>query len=212
MKRSAIILIMLIANATFSWGQTQAWISLGDRYASQTSVDDGFGGEWNVEKKRYLKGGIITDVKDGVIGESEYHNVYELYRSSDRVFNGLAKEMSTRKYGDWLMLNEKSLLPAAGANAAFYGYLAELKKAMDALSVYFWIDSSTGKITEVGFRFEADNDERVVFSIPAWHFTMYERILKETVFFDFSPELRKQKQIIENRGMAAGVYIVFAWL
>lgn len=68
-------------------------------------------------------------MKDGVIGESEYNYVYRLYRSQDRMFNGFAKEMSTRKYGDWVTLNEKSLSPESGTDALFYGYLGKLKKS-----------------------------------------------------------------------------------
>lgn len=189
MKTLAAIFAMILVNTTLSWGQnidayysslflveTKAKLDslYGkferiDLYAGKSSVDDGFGGTWNVE-----------DVQD----DKDYAPDYILRRPSNRFSQKGIIDVS----GDWnkLPLYSESGPIVPGMNVAFHGYIKGLVKMGGKISVVVWIDPNTGIIDEVAFMFQAYHRHGVNMgaAIPPRNYALFEDILKKTVFFD----------------------------
>lgn len=186
MKTAISIFTLLLAVPAFSWGQADRTgqeepvrkellrsspSDYPDYYTGKTSVDDGFGGTWNV----------IMD--EGSVGNDKVDIMILRRPTSPPV---------TRKYfKSGHPIEGKRALPAElGVNLAFYGYIKELSDSACILSYELHEDPFTGEIKYVEFQFWSHHDANYLLrAVPPWNYTLYEEILKRTV-----------KMFVYNRG------------
>lgn len=145
-------------------------------YGDRQSVDDGFGGVWNVYKGEKPRG--------------VWGTFYAVWRPT----NEQGKDVMVGEYYDrrvdLLSLRYGSLPPEAALDLAFYGYRTGMKKIHnDAfMKIHLWVDPQTGCVNEVGYMFNYDSLPygMVLPAIPPRNYAMYEDIVKKMVRFDIA--------------------------
>ncbi len=189
MKKSIVILIVLLANVTFLFGQTEEseQSATVDHYAGKTTVDDGFGGTWNVENIVYVAG-TGDDLKE--------HSVYILRRPSNLAL-GLpdttnCKNRQVVVYPDVRPRNYfsgREVVSYSGGNNVYIHRMSGSE-----LLVYWWVGwddmEKFKKIKEVAFWIPAGSKEA---SVGPSGYTNYERSIKESLRYMTKEEVERHK-------------------
>lgn len=149
-----------------------------DYYAGKTSIDDGFGGTWNIKN---------------IVHSNEFAPEYVLWRPSNRflpnrdsiLYGGIQPGGAIERR---LRLAKHSTPLLQSVEAAFWGYIKGVSQMGGLVSFFLWVDPESGFIKEVAFMFQGMPDTGVNMgaAIPSRNYTIFEEILKKTVFFDMT--------------------------
>lgn len=163
-----------------------------DYYAGKTSIDDGFGGTWNVKN--------MNDTDDW----KYFAPYYVLWRESNR----FVPKRNAKIYAinvseailDKLRFAKHSTPLLQSVEVAFWGYIKGVSQMGGLVSLLVWIDPESGVIKEVAFKFQGVTESGVNMgaAIPPRNYTIFEEILKKTVFFDMTDMEFTERDIESN--------------
>lgn len=149
MKKSAVILMIFLANASFLWGQKT------DYYSGKTSVDDGHGEIWNVENIMY---------ETGTGADRKEHSVYILRRPSNMSAELPDTSTYIRKSESVVVIPDG--LPGSvlmgEATYFFCGDVIIQCRPNSELLTYWWVDWDVRKVKEVAYWFPAESRHTTV--------------------------------------------------